>query len=62
MQVEFEQRLTSVLLLQQNFVAKETGAAPSSYSALQARYEDAPRVMLARLKSDANINTRISAL
>ena len=56
-QLEFERRLTSTLMLQQNLVAKEAGAAPSPDAAIQAQYEDALRLVLARLKSSANIST-----
>jgi len=54
-QLEFEKRLTSALMLQQNLVGKASGASPSSDSATQARYEDALGQMRARLKSKANI-------
>ena len=61
-QLEFEQRLTYSLLLQQNLVAKEAGASPSPDAARQSQYEGALRLVLARLKSDANISTASSAL
>ena len=57
MQVEFEKRLTSALILQQNLVAKNANVKPSPDAALQARYEDALRGLLVRLKSSANIGT-----
>ena len=61
-QLEFEQRLTYALLLQQNLVAKEAGAAPSPDAARQSQYEGALRVMLARLKSNASNATASSTL
>ncbi len=61
-QLEFEQRLTAALMLQQNLVAAEVGLAPAPDSILQARYEESLRLMLARLKSNADISTASSAL
>lgn len=55
-QLEFEQRLTAALMLQQNLVAKEAGVAPSSSAAIQAQYEEALRSLIARLKASANIS------
>jgi hypothetical protein len=48
--------LTAALMLQQNLIAKEAGVAPSSNAAIQARYEEALRALLARLKASANIS------
>ena len=56
-QLEFEQRLTSALMLQQNLVAKESKVKPSPDAAIQARYEDALRELIVRLKSSADITT-----
>ena len=56
-QLEFEQRLTSALVLQQNLVAKEAGVRPSTDATIQARYEEASQLMLARLKANAQIRT-----
>ena len=56
-QVEFEKRLTSALMLQQNLVAKEVKVKPSPDVAIQAKYEDALREMMVRLKSSANVGT-----
>ena len=56
-QVEFEKRLTSALMLQQNLVAKVDNATPSPDAATQARYEDALRELIVRLKSSADIAT-----
>ncbi len=56
-QLEFEQRLTAALMLQQNLVAKEAKVKPSQDAATQARYEDALRALLVRLKSTGNIGT-----
>jgi hypothetical protein len=59
-QLEFEKRLMSALMLQQNLVAKEAQVAPSPNPALQARYEQAVRDLLARLKAAANITASIA--
>jgi len=56
-QVEFEQRLTSALMLQQKLVAREADVTPSPDATLQARYEDALRALFVRLKSTADITT-----
>lgn len=61
-QLEFEKRLTSALMLQQNLVAKEAAVLPSSDAGVQARYEDVLLEILGRLKSSANISTGSSAL
>ena len=55
-QLEFEQRLTSALMLQQNLVAIITGVAPSLDPGVQARYEQSHTEVLSRLKAQANIS------
>ena len=55
-QLEFEKRLTSSLMLQQNLDTKEAGATPSSNPSVQAQYEQALSRILAGLKASANIN------
>jgi hypothetical protein len=54
--VEFEQRLTAALLLQQNLVAREAGVAPGSDGGIQLRYEQALHEILGRLKASRNIS------
>ena len=61
-QLEFEQRLTSALLLQQNLVAKEAGVAPASDPGVQARYEQARSEVLNRLKVQGNISLSTAEL
>jgi hypothetical protein len=56
-QLEFERRLMSALMLQQNLVAQEAAVAPSPDGAVQARYEQALRDLLARLKASANVSS-----
>src|SRR5262245_6938076 len=55
-QLEYEQRLTAALSLQQNLVAKEAAVAPSPAAELHSHYEAALQPLLARLKSSANIS------
>lgn len=55
-QAEFEQRLTSALLLQQNFVAAKAGVAPSSDPDVQARYEHERRELLSCLRATSRIS------
>lgn len=55
-QLEFEKRLMSALMLQQNLVAQEAAVAPSTDASVQARYEEVSRNLLARLKSNAKIS------
>jgi hypothetical protein len=50
-QVEFEERLTSALLLQQNLVVREAGVAPSADPGVQAQFELARNDLLSRLKA-----------
>jgi len=54
-QVEFEQRLTAALMLQQNLVALEVPVAPSSDANVQLRYEQTRSDVLSRLKAHGNI-------
>ena len=54
-QVEFEQRLTSALMLQQNLIVAEAPIAPGSDAAVQARYGQARSELLSRLSAQANI-------
>lgn len=54
-QVEFEQRLSSALMLQQNLVAKEAHVAPAADRGVQARYEQARSELLTRLKAGGKI-------
>ena len=61
-QLEFERRLTSALMLQQNLVAQEANVKPSPDAAIQARYEDTLRMMLGRLKSNARLRTASATL
>ncbi len=55
-QLEFEKRLMSALMLQQNLVAKEAAVAPSPDAVVQAQYERALQDILAGLRAAANIN------
>jgi hypothetical protein len=61
-QLEFERRLMSALMLQQNLVAKEAAVAPSPNVIVQTRYEQALRDILARLKASANISVANAVL
>ena len=61
-QLEFEQRLTSALLLQQNLVAMEAHVAPASDPSVQARYEQARSEVLDQLKAKANISVSTAEL
>jgi hypothetical protein len=61
-QVEFEKRLTSALLLQQNLVAMEAHVAPASDPGVQARYEQARSDVLSRLKAKGNISVSTAEL
>jgi hypothetical protein len=54
-QLDFEQRLTSALMLQQNLVAMETSVAPSSDPDIQARYEQSRSEVLTRLKTEFTV-------
>ena len=61
-QVEFEQRLTAALMLQQNLVAREAGVAPASEPGVQARYEQARIEVLNRFKASSNISVSTQEL
>jgi hypothetical protein len=61
-QVEFEQRLSSALLLQQNLVALEARVAPASNPDVQMRYEQARSDVLSRLKAKGNISLSTAGL
>jgi hypothetical protein len=61
-QLEFEKRLTSALLLQQNLVAIEAGLAPASEPGVQARYEQARSEVLSRLRAQGNISVSLAEL
>lgn len=61
-QVEFEQRLTSALMLQQNLVATEAHVAPALNAGAQAQYEQARSELLARFKVEANISVSAAEL
>ncbi len=56
-QVEFEKRLTSALMLQQNLVAADAHFSPASDPSMQARYDQARNEVLSRLKAKGNIST-----
>jgi hypothetical protein len=55
-QLEFEKRLTSALMLQENLVATEAGVAPASDPSVQLRYEQARNEVLSRLKANGNVS------
>ena len=61
-QVEFEQRLASALMLQQNLVAKEANVAPASDPNAQAQYEQARSEVISRLKAQGNISVSTAEL
>jgi hypothetical protein len=54
-QVEFEKRLLTAQLLEQNLVAKAVDLAPSPDPEAQARYEQARRTLLNQLQASANL-------
>lgn len=54
-QVEFEKRLLTAQLLEQNLVAKAADLAPSPDPEAQARYEQARRSLLNQLQASANL-------
>jgi len=56
-QIEFETRLTSALMYLQNLVRQEAKVAPSVDPQMQARFEQARRELLSRLKANATIST-----
>jgi hypothetical protein len=55
-QVEFEKRLLTAQLLEQNLVAKAASLAPSPDPEVQARYEQARRSLLNELQASANVS------
>ena len=55
-QLEFEKRVTSAQLLQQNLVARAAAVAPSADLAVQARYEQALQELLERLRANGNVS------
>jgi hypothetical protein len=60
-QLEFEKRLTSALMLQENLVATEAGVAASDGS-VQVRYEQARNEVLSRLKANCGISVSIAEM
>jgi len=54
--VEFEKRLTSALMLQQNLVGKGAGVAPASDPRGQAQYEQARSEALSQLRANSTIS------
>ena len=52
-QVEFEKRLLTAQLLEQNLVARKSAVFPSPDPQMQARYERARRAILAQLQASA---------
>jgi hypothetical protein len=61
-QLEFQKRLTSALLLQQNLVAMAAHVAPASDASVQARYERARNEVLNHLKAQGNISVSTAEL
>ena len=61
-QIEFEQHLTTALLLQQNLVALEARVAPDSDPIIQARYEQARSETLSRLRANCYITVSVAEL
>jgi hypothetical protein len=61
-QVEFEQRLASALMLQQNYVAREAHLAPDSDANVQLGYDHARNEVLSRLKAQGNISVSTAEL
>ena len=54
-QVEFEKRLLTAQLLEQNLVAKQAAVSPSPDPEVQARYEQARRELLDQLQASATV-------
>lgn len=54
-QVEFDKRLPSAQMLEQNLVTKKASVSPSPDPAVQSRYEQARRELLDQLRAIANI-------
>ncbi len=61
-QVEFEKRLISALMLQQNLVAKVAHVAPAADANVQLQYEQARSEVLSRLRALGNITVSIAEL
>ena len=61
-QVEFEQRLLSAQMLEQNLVARKAAVSPSPNPETQARYEQARRELLDQLEAGANITKPVPSL
>ena len=60
-QMEFEKRLLSAQMLEQNLVAKKAGVSPSPDPAMQSRYEQARRELLDQLQASTNITKPVPA-
>lgn len=61
-QLDFEKRLTTAQMLDQNLVAKKAGASPSPDPEKQARYEQARRELLDQLRASAQITKAVPEL
>ncbi|MBI3853155.1 MAG: hypothetical protein HY298_23130 [Verrucomicrobia bacterium] len=61
-QLEFEKRLLSAQMLQQNLVVKKAAVVPSPEPEMQSRYEQARRELLGQLRAGANITETVPAL
>lgn len=61
-QVEFEQRLLTAQMLEQNLVARKAAVSPSPDPEMQARYEQARRELLDQLQASAKITKAVPAL
>jgi len=61
-QMEFEKRLLSAQMVQQNLVAKKAAVSPSPDPAVQSRYEQARREMIEQLQASAEITRAVPAL
>jgi hypothetical protein len=61
-QVEFEKRLLTAQMLEQNLVLKKAGVYPSPDPAIQALYEQARRELLDQLGTSAEITKAVPAL
>jgi hypothetical protein len=57
-QVEFEKRVLTAHMLEQNLLAKKSAVAPSPVSTLQSSYEQARQALLQQLYARANISRR----
>ena len=61
-QMEFEKRLLSAQMLEQNLVAKKAALSPSPDPEIQSRYEQARRKLLDQLQASANITKPVPVL